>query len=273
MNELERIASAADYIRAKYEQIPDFVIVLGSGLGGLADQLKNTKVLDYSEIPYFPEPTVEGHQGRLISGDLKGRRVFVMQGRFHYYEGYSMDQVVFPIRCMLQLGVKNLIVTNAAGSVDVAYQPGDLMLIRDHIKLHGDSPLRGPNIDHFGPRFNDMSDPYSQKMRNLAHQCAEKLNINLKEGVYFYMTGPSYETASEIRAIHLLGGHVVGMSTVPEVIVATHGGMAVLGIACVTNLGTGISELKVGHDEVIRTGKAAGENLIPLVEEIVSRWE
>jgi len=196
----------------------------------------------------------------------------VLQGRFHYYEGYSMDQVVFPVRCMVQLKIPNLIVTNAAGSVDRQYEPGDLMLINDHIKFHGDSPLRGTNLDDFGPRFNDMSDPYSSEIRELALSCAKAQNIDLKQGVYYYMAGPSYETRSEVRAINILGANAVGMSTVPEVITATHAGMTVMGLSCITNMATGILDQPLGHEEVIKTGEKVKETFITLLNSILLEW-
>nr|WP_217909480.1 purine-nucleoside phosphorylase [Desulfosediminicola flagellatus] len=272
MPEMKQVVEAAEYIGSKIQEIPRFCVVLGSGLGALADHLKDRREIEFKDIPYFPESTVVGHKGSLVIGRLNDIPVIALQGRFHYYEGYSMDEVVFPLRCMLYLKVPNLIVTNAAGSVDVNYRPGDLMIIRDHIKLHGDSPLRGPNFDNFGPRFNDMSDPYSKDIRELAKECGEELGISLKEGVYYYMPGPSYETASEIKAINILGGHAVGMSTVPEVIVAAHGGMKVMGLSCITNMGTGILDQVVGHEEVIKAGDEVKEKFIALLERIISRW-
>lgn len=272
MPDIEKIVEAAEYIGARVGKVPKFIVILGSGLGAFADKLEERIEINFSEIPHFPESTVVGHKGRLISGILNGVPVLVLQGRFHYYEGYSMEQVVFPLRCMLYLKVANLIVTNAAGSVDPDYRPGDLMLIKDHIKLHGESPLRGANIEAFGPRFNDMSDPYTKEIRALAKQCGQELNIPLKEGVYFYMTGPSYETASEIRAINILGANAVGMSTAPEVIVAAHGGMKVMGLSCITNMGTGIVDRKVGHEEVIQAGAAAEEDFVKVLQRIITRW-
>lgn len=272
MPEMKYIVEAAEYIGLQLTEIPRFCVVLGSGLGAFADHLKDKVEIEFKDIPHFPESTVVGHKGSLVIGKLNGIPVIALQGRFHYYEGYSMDEVVFPLRCMLYLKVPNLIVTNAAGSVDVNYRPGDLMIIRDHIKLHGDSPLRGPNFDNFGPRFNDMSDPYSKDIRALAKECGEDLGISLKEGVYYYMPGPSYETASEIKAINILGGHAVGMSTVPEVLVAAHGGMKVMGLSCITNMGTGILDQVVGHEEVIKAGDEVKEKFIALLERIISRW-
>lgn len=272
MSEMDKIIEAASYIENKIDVAPQYCVVLGSGLGPFADHLEGKTVIEFEEIPHFPKSTVEGHQGKLLVGTLDEIPMIVLQGRFHYYEGYSMDQVVFPLRCMLYLKVANLIVTNAAGSVDANYTPGDLMLIKDHIKLHGDSPLRGANIDEFGPRFNDMSDPYTNEIRELAKVCGNELDVGLKEGVYFYMPGPSYETASEIRAINILGAQAVGMSTVPEVIVASHGGMKVLGISCITNMGTGIQKQVVGHDDVIKTGEQVAEKFLKLLRLVIVRW-
>lgn len=272
MSEMERIIEAARYISEKMDVSPLFGIILGSGLGQFGESLEDCVAIDFEEIPHFPKSTVEGHHGRLLLGYLDQIPLMVLQGRFHYYEGYSMNQVVFPLRCMLHLQVPNLIVTNAAGSVDNTYQPGEMMLIKDHIKLYGDSPLRGPNFDDFGPRFNDMSDPYTEEIRELAKECGQELGMKLKEGVYFYMQGPSYETASEIRAINILGGHVVGMSTVPEVIVASHGGMKVLGISCITNMGTGILKQPVGHEEVIKAGQEVAEKFLKLLRGVIVKW-
>ena len=270
--EMEHILEATAYIRQHIREIPGFCVVLGSGLGSFADSLVDQVEIPFGEIPHFPESTVEGHQGRLVFGMLDEVPILAMQGRFHYYEGYSMAQVAFPIRCLLQLKVMNLIVTNAAGSCDPEIVPGDIMLIRDHIKLHGDSPLRGPNFDGFGPRFNDMSEPYPQMLRQLAKRCGQSLGLELKEGVYFYMAGPSYETASEVRAAHILGGNAVGMSTVPEVITAVHGGMQVLGLSCITNMGTGMRDQKVAHEDVIALGAAAADKLIALLRLVIRDW-
>jgi len=272
MSEMQKIIETADYIREKIVDIPRFGIVLGSGLGAFADCLEAKTEIEFAEIPHFPESTVDGHSGKLVVGNLNQVPVMVLQGRFHYYEGYSMDQVVFPLRCMLHLRVENLIVTNAAGSVDANYNPGDLVLIKDHIKFFGDSPLRGPNIEAYGPRFNDMSAPYTKTIRELARKCGRELDISLKEGVYFYMPGPSYETASEVRAINILGANVVGMSTAPEVIVAAHGGMKILGISCITNMATGIVDQVLDHEEVVKTGEQVGEKLIGLLQRVIPRW-
>lgn len=269
---MNTVVEAAAYIGARLDETPQFCIILGSGLGAFADQITGQTIIEFRDIPHFPESTVPGHKGQLVIGHLGTVPVIALQGRFHYYEGYSMDQVVFPLRCMLYLNVPSLIVTNAAGSVDTEYIPGDLMLIRDHIKLHGDSPLRGANIDDFGPRFNDMSNPYTKEIRELAIACASELEISLKEGVYFYMPGPSYETASEVKAINILGAHAVGMSTAPEVIVAAHGGMKVLGLSCITNMGTGLLDQIMSHEDVINKSEQAQEKFIALLQAIIARW-
>ncbi len=269
---LNKINEAADFISSKINVRPQFGIILGSGLGSFADELVSSVSIPFENIPHFPVSTVEGHEGKMVVGIYKGVPVLVLQGRFHYYEGYSMDEVVFPVRCMTALNIPNLIVTNAAGSVDINYKPGDLMLICDHIKFHADSPLRGRNFDDVGPRFNDMSDPYAKEIRTLAIGCAKGHKIPLKEGVYYYMAGPSYETRSEVKAINILGANAVGMSTVPEVIVASHAGMKVMGLSCITNMATGILDQPISHEEVITTGKMVKEKFIILLESIVSQW-
>lgn len=272
MDLMEQIRESASYIEARIKVKPRLGIVLGSGLGALADQVEDQVAIAYRDIPHFHQSTVEGHSGRLVAGFLRGRPVAVLQGRLHYYEGLTMDQVVLPVRCLRMAGVDNLIITNAAGSLNPAYRPGDLMLIRDHIKMVTDSPLRGPNLGEFGPRFNDMSDPYSQEIRALARRCGKQLGIELKEGVYCYMPGPSYETASEVRMLGLLGGHAVGMSTVPEVITAVHAGMKVLGLSCISNMGTGILDQPLHHEEIIRVGEQVRNTFITLLESIVASW-
>lgn len=272
MDIVNRIKEAATFIEQRIMHKPRIGIILGSGLGALGDQVQEPVIISYEEIPHLQPSTVAGHSGRLVSGLLQGKPVMVFQGRLHYYEGLSMDQVVFPVRFLKMLGADSLIVTNAAGSLDPAYLPGELMLIRDHIKMVTDSPLRGPNIGSLGPRFNDMSDPYTREIRELARHCGERLGIDLKEGVYCYMPGPSYETASEVRMLGLLGGHAVGMSTVPEVITAAHCGMKILGVSCITNMGTGLLDQPLHHDEIIRIGEQVRTTFIELLESIVQSW-
>ncbi len=272
MDIVTRIKEAADFIGQRVTVRPRIGVILGSGLGALGDQVQEPVSIGYEEIPHFQASTVAGHSGRLVAGLLQDRPVLVFQGRLHYYEGLSMEQVVFPVRVLKMLGADSLIVTNAAGSLDPAYRPGELMLIRDHIKMVTDSPLRGPNIDSFGPRFNDMSEPYARKIRELAQRCGQKQGIDLKEGVYCYMPGPSYETASEVRMLNLLGGHAVGMSTVPEVITAVHSGMKVLGVSCITNMGTGLLDQPLDHEEIIRIGEQVRTTFIDLLEAVVKSW-
>jgi purine-nucleoside phosphorylase len=273
---LKKINKASDFIQNRLTSgslpLPAFGMVLGSGQGAFADQLDKRMVIPFEEIPHFPVSTVAGHTGQIVAGLLEDIPMMILQGRFHYYEGYSMGQVAFPCRCMLKLNIPNLIVTNAAGSVDPDYRPGDLMLIKDHIKFHADSPLRGPNMDDFGPRFNDMSDPYTGAVRKLAMACATEMGIKLKQGVYYYMTGPSYETTAEVRAIRILGGNAVGMSTVPEVIVAAHGGMNIMGLSCITNMATGTTDQTVGHDDVIKTSERVSKTFVAFLNAVVRKW-
>ncbi len=230
----------------------DYGLILGSGLGDLADQIADAVVIDYADILHFPVSTVAGHAGKLVYGTLGGTTVLAMQGRFHYYEGNSMATVTYPIRIMKALKAHSLIVTNAAGGVNEQYQPGELMLIADHINFMGNHPLIGKNYDAWGPRFPDMSQAYDLDYRNIAKQVASQMNIRLQEGVYMAFSGPSYETPAEIRMARVLGADAVGMSTVPEVIVARHMGMRVLGISCITNLAAGM-QANLNHEEVVET--------------------
>ncbi|CDF58188.1 purine-nucleoside phosphorylase [Thermobrachium celere] len=271
MNYIEKLNAACDYIKKKINAEPKIAIILGSGLGSLADEVKNKIELNYSEIPNFPVSTVEGHAGKFIFGDLNGKEVIMMQGRFHFYEGYDMNTVTFPIRVLKLLGVEKLIVTNAAGGVNTSFKAGDLMLIKDHINFSGTNPLIGPNLKEFGPRFPDMSNAYCKNLIEIAKSAAQQTGVDLKEGVYFMMTGPSYETPAEIRMIRTLGGDAVGMSTVPEVIVANHSGMKVLGISCITNMAAGILEVPLSHEEVIETSNLVKDKFKKLVSEIVAR--
>ncbi|MBI9101697.1 MAG: purine-nucleoside phosphorylase [Spirochaetales bacterium] len=273
MKDLAGLKRAADYILSKTKYNPQIGMVLGSGLGVLAEEIEDTDVIDYSDIPGFPVSTVEGHAGKLVIGMLKGKCVLVLQGRFHYYEGYDMDKVVFPIRVMLLLGIKNLLVTNAAGGIPRDWDPGDLMLITDHINFTAVNPLRGENISDFGPRFNDMSTAYTPVLQDMAREVSSNLGITLREGVYVFMGGPSFETPAEIRMVNTMGGHAVGMSTVPEVVVAAHGGMNVLGLSCISNMAAGILDQPLNHQEVIDTGKMVREKFLSLVKGLVNNWD
>lgn len=254
-----------DLIKEKLTIKPQVGLVLGSGLGVLAEEITNPLIIPYEEIPDFPVSTVEGHAGRLVIGELAGVPVMTMQGRFHYYEGYTMKEITFPIRVMQGLGIKNLIVTNAAGGINLTFEPGTIMLITDHINLMGTNPLIGENLSEFGTRFPDMTQAYCPHLRSVAQKVAQNLNINLREGVYAGLTGPSYETPAEIRYLRTIGADAVGMSTVPEVIVANHGGMKVLGISCITNMAAGVSGEKLNHDEVMATAQRVRENFRSLI--------
>lgn len=260
---------AAEYLGEQTKHRPVIGLVLGSGLGVLADAITDADVISYEAIPHFPVSTVEGHAGQLVLGEWEGQKVMAMKGRFHYYEGYGLDQVTFPIRVMKAMGVKTLIVTNAAGGIQTDFQAGDLMLIRDHINFMFDNPLMGPNAPEWGARFPDMSDAYDPSYRQLAKRVAEALDIPLQEGVYVGLTGPTYETPAEIRMFRKLGGDAVGMSTVPEVIVARHAGIRVLGISCISNLAAGILDQPLSHDEVMETAKQVKPRFIRLIQGIV----
>ena len=258
------------YLKSKVKITPEIGIILGSGLGMLAQEITEQTVVPYSEIPYFPQSTVVGHKGQFIFGYLAGKAVVCMDGRFHYYEGYDLQQVTLPVRVMRKIGISQLIVTNAAGGINADFMPGDLMLIRDHINLLGVNPLRGKNEEAFGERFPDMSEAYANELRTLALAAADELKINLQQGVYVAMSGPSYETPAEIKYAKMIGADAVGMSTVPEVIVAVHCGLKVLGISCVTNMAAGISKQKLNHKEVMETAEIAKEKFMSLVKKVVS---
>ena len=259
---------SAEYIQSKLKVTPEIGLILGSGLGILADEIEDAVAIPYSEIPNFPVSTVHGHAGQLVIGQLSGKTVIAMQGRFHHYEGYTMDKVTFPVRVMKLLGVEKLIVTNAAGGVNKDFTPGDLMLITDHINMMG-NPLIGANDDRFGPRFPDMSTAYDKEFQQMARTVAADLNIAIQEGVYLGLTGPTYETPAEIRMIRTLGGDAVGMSTVPEVIVANHSSMRVLGISCITNMAAGILDQPLNHEEVIETTEKVKNTFLQYVKELV----
>jgi len=264
-----KIKNAADFLKEKFNQKVQIGLILGSGLGILADEIENPVKIPYSEIPDFPVSTVEGHAGQLVFGTLNGVVVAAMQGRFHFYEGYSMDKVTFPVRVMKELGIENLIVTNAAGGVNESFSPGDLMLISDHINNMGTNPLVGPNDSELGPRFPDLSEAYSKDLRKLARETASRLDISVQEGVYVGNSGPVYETPAEVRMLRTLGGDAVGMSTVPEVIVARHSAMKVLGISCISNMAAGILDQPLSHDEVIETTEKVKATFLLYVKELV----
>ncbi|MEH7095088.1 purine-nucleoside phosphorylase [Neobacillus vireti] len=266
---IESIHNAANFLKEKYQTTPKLGLILGSGLGVLADDIVNPVKIPYNQIPDFPVSTVEGHAGQLVFGQLNGVEVVAMQGRFHFYEGYSMDKVTFPVRVMKEMGVEMLIVTNAAGGVNESFSPGDLMIITDHINNMGTNPLVGPNDANLGVRFPDLSEAYSKELRKMARDIADRLKLNVKEGVYFGNPGPVYETPAEIRMVRILGGDAVGMSTVPEVIVARHSGMKVLGISCISNMAAGILDQPLTHDEVMETTEKVKADFLLYINEIV----
>ncbi len=266
---MEKMKKAVEFINQKTNFKPETGIILGSGLGKLAGDIDGIKI-PYSEIPGFKTSSVQGHAGNLIIGKLSGKDVIAMQGRLHYYEGNSLQDVVYPVRVMKLLGIKNLIVTNAAGGINRAFKPGDLMLIEDHINLTGNSPLIGPNLDEFGPRFPDMSEAYTKNLMNIAESSGKKLGIDLQKGIYVFVGGPTYEPPAEIRMLRTLGADAVGMSTVPEVVTARHAGVNVLGISCITNMAAGILDAPLAHSEVMETASRVEKDFAALVKEIVA---
>lgn len=266
---IQHIEEAAGFLKEKLNVTPEIGLILGSGLGVLADEVENAVSIPYETIPHFPVSTVEGHAGELVIGTLSGKTVAAMKGRFHYYEGYSFQEVTFPVRVMKELGIETIIVTNAAGGVNESFEPGDLMLISDHLNLMGGNPLIGKNDSRLGVRFPDMSVAYSRELRELAKKAAERIGLNVREGVYAGNTGPVYETPAEVRMARVLGADAVGMSTVPEVIAARHGGMNVLGISCISNMAAGILDQPLAHDEVIETTEKVRAEFLAYVKEIV----
>ncbi|AIG26064.1 purine-nucleoside phosphorylase [Brevibacillus sp. 7WMA2] len=268
---MSKILEAKAFIEEKLTEKPTIGLVLGSGLGVLADEIEETTVIPYNEIPHFTKSTVVGHKGQLVIGKLKGKQVVAMQGRFHYYEGHELEAVVFPIRVMKAIGVETIIVTNAAGGINESYKPGDLMLISDHLNLTYRNPLIGGNDESLGARFPDMSEAYSKRLRKLSKEIAATLGIQLQEGVYAGLLGPSYETPAEIRMLRILGGDAVGMSTVPEVIVARHMNIEVLGISCISNMAAGILDQPLSHDEVMETTEKVKAEFLSLVKSVIEK--
>jgi purine-nucleoside phosphorylase len=263
------IREAADYIAARIGEPPRMALVLGSGLGGLADEIESPVVLEYRDIPGFPDSTAPGHAGRLVAGSLAGRRVIAMQGRFHYYEGHPLERVVFPVRVFKALGVERLFLTNAAGGANPYFAPGDFMIIRDHVNLTGQNPCIGPNDDALGQRFFDMTKAYDPELRAIARRSGEELGMALHEGVYAWFTGPSFETPAEIRMARLLGADAVGMSTVPEAIAAAHCGLKTLGLSCITNMAAGILDQPISGEEVLEVSARVRPQFVALVRRIV----
>lgn len=262
---------AANYIKGQGVNKVQVGLILGSGLGELAEEIENPIVIPYADIPSFPVSTVAGHAGQLVCGTLGGKNVIALQGRFHYYEGYTMEVVTFPIRVMSELGVESLIVTNAAGGVNKAFEPGDLMMITDHINFFGTNPLIGKNDEKQGPRFPDMSQAYDLEYQGFIEEAADELDLSLHKGVYMGMTGPTYETPAEVRMIETLGGDAVGMSTVPEVVVARHAGIRVAGISCITNLAAGLGG-ELNHEDVIEVSARIRSSFKALVVSILEKF-
>lgn len=265
------IDEAAAYIRSTTSITPEIGLILGSGLGVLGEQLEDAVTIHYADIPHFPVSTVEGHAGELVIGRLQGRNVVLMRGRFHMYEGYEPERTAFPVRVMKALGVRMLLVTNAAGGVNMSYKPGNLMLISDHLNMTGRNPLIGPNDNALGARFPDMSEAYSRRLRAIAKETAEELGFSVQEGVYVGLLGPNYETPAEIRMFRTLGADAVGMSTVSEVIVARHSGIEVLGISCISNMAAGILDQPLSHQEVMETTELVKEQFLSLVLNVLPK--
>ena len=269
---MDKMNTALKYIQNQLKGLkPEIGAILGSGLGDLADEIPTAIKIPYHNIPGFPISTVEGHSGQIVIGELSGKMVLMLQGRFHYYEGYSMSELTMPVRIMKLLGINRLIVTNAAGGVNKNWKPGDLMIIKDHINFTGVSPLVGKNLDMFGPRFPDMSEPYNQEAIQWTKDAAKDLDINIREGVYLFNSGPAYETPAEVKMARVIGADAVGMSTVPEVIVANHCGMKVLGISCITNMAAGILDQSLDHKEVIETTTLVKNDFTLLIKSVLKK--
>ncbi|NLM43152.1 MAG: purine-nucleoside phosphorylase [Clostridiales bacterium] len=269
MNYIDRIDDAYDYIKKLLPSKPQIGIILGTGLGTLADYIENRIIIDYKDIPQFPVSTVEGHAGRFIFGDLEGKKVLAMQGRFHYYEGYSMKEVTLPVRVMKKIGIDILIITNACGGLNDAFSPGELMLIKDHINLMGDNPLIGPNLSEFGPRFPDMSQVYNPELIEICKTVASRLNITIREGVYAAISGPYYQSKAELRMLIKIGADAVGMSTIPEAIVARHCNIKVLGLSCITDMALPDTLVSLTHEEVLRVAELTKPRFINLLKQFI----
>ena len=267
----ERVEHAARTIRERARTEVSVALVLGSGLGGFADELQETTTIPYSDIPGFARSTVEGHAGKLVIGKANGVSLAALQGRFHYYEGYSSEEVTFPVRVVKLLGARTLLLTNAAGAVNVELSPGSLMVISDHLNLMGVNPLVGINDERLGPRFPDLSDVYTRELQNVVIEEARAINLEIRRGIYAGLMGPSYETPAEIHMVRTLGADAVGMSTVPEAIVARHMGMGVIGISCITNFAAGVSEQPIDHHAVIETGERVRVQFTELLRRVVKR--
>ncbi len=270
-NLLARAEHAARTIRARITVEPKLALVLGSGLGQLADEFQEAVAIPYQEIPGFVSSTAEGHAGRLVAGKIENVPVLAMQGRVHYYEGYSLEEVTFPVRTFKLLGIRTLLLTNAAGGIDVELSQGALMVISDHLNLMGVNPLRGPNENAFGPRFPDMTEVYSRELQEIVVEEARAMGVEVRRGIYAALPGPSYETPAEIHMLRNFGADAIGMSTVPEAIVARQMGLEVLGISCITNMAAGISDQPINHEEVMETGRQVKETFSGLLRRVIKR--
>ena len=266
----EKITAAAEYLKEAVSLRPQVALVLGSGLGDFADTLEDSVRIPYAQIPNFPQPTVEGHTGAFVFGRKQGKTVVALQGRLHFYEGFTQQELTLPIRVLAAMGVETLVLTNAAGGVNLGYKPGTLMLLSDHINFSGANPLVGPNLATFGPRFPDMSDLYTASLRKAIKEKAAQVGIPLEEGVYLMYSGPNYETPAEIRAFRTLGADAVGMSTVPEALVAGHSGLQVVGVSCITNMAAGVLPVKLNHAEVVETAAKVHDLFHKLVDTILT---
>lgn len=275
IDEYAQADAAAHYLLGQIKnaglEIPVLAVVLGSGLGDFANDLKNSLAIPYEEIPHFPRSTAIGHAGKLVVGKLGAVTIAAMQGRVHQYEGYTVKQAAFPVRVFGRMGLKAVVLTNAAGGINAKYGQGALVMLSDHINLQGTNPLSGPNEERFGPRFPDMTEAYSREFRQMATEEAQRLGIELHEGVYAALAGPSYETPAEIRYLRSIGADLVGMSTVPEVIVARHMGLKVLAISCVTNMAAGLSNQTINHEEVLETGRRVRGKFLALLGAVIPR--
>lgn len=267
----EKARESAEFIRSRLAGQPKIAVVLGSGLGNLTADFTDTQEIPYAEIPHFPLSSVAGHKGALLAGKLHGREVLALEGRFHFYEGYTMKEVCYPFYVLKLLGVEQVVLTNAAGGVNRSFEPGTLMLINDYINMMGTNPLIGPNDERFGPRFPDMTEVFNPGLRALAGQVADELGIEYKEGVYLGFMGPCYETAAEIRAFATLGADAVGMSTVPDAMACNYLGMKVLAVSCITNMATGIQTVKHSHERVLQIANEAGERMCRWLGEVIAR--
>lgn len=268
---MNKFLETVNYLKSKVKEIPKIAIILGSGLGSLANDIKNKIVIPYKDIPNFPISTVPGHKGELIFGTLNNVPIIAMNGRFHYYEGYDLQETTYPIRIFKLLGVETLILTNAAGGINLNYEKGDLMIIEDQLSFFAESVLRGPNLDEFGERFIDMSNVYTKEYIEILKPIVKKITGKCNIGVYAYMKGPTYETPAEIRALRVLGADAVGMSTVPEAVVAKHSGIKCVGITCITNMAAGICNETLSHEDVKETAKKAETNFKQVIKEFITK--